>query len=139
MIVVHALTERHVDDATTAIDLIAVVEGNIVRVTVDVAYDSIAFYDAAGARGVTVVVPPTKTARVSRRKPWSSARDRTIRSVKKHRTAQVEEDVGLPSASARGERLLQVQVDHRRWPSGPHARRASHRSPACVQRRESDD
>jgi hypothetical protein len=38
-------------------------------------------YDAVGARGATVVGPPTKTARVSRRKARSSARDRTIRKV----------------------------------------------------------
>ena len=66
----------------TGIDLIAAVDGDMASVTADAAYDSIAFYDAAGARGAQVVVPPTKTARVSRRRPRSSARDRTIRRVK---------------------------------------------------------
>jgi len=51
-------------------------------VTADAAYDTIAFYDAVGARGATVVVPPAKTASVSRRRPRSSARDRTITRVK---------------------------------------------------------
>ncbi len=32
--------------------------------------------------GATVVVPPTKTAKVSRRRPRSRARDRTITNVK---------------------------------------------------------
>ncbi len=41
------------------------------------------FYAAAGARGATVVVPPTSTAKVSRRGPRSRARDRTISAVKK--------------------------------------------------------
>ena len=48
----------------------------------DAAYDTVAFYEAAGGRGATVVVPPHKPARVSRRTPRSSARDRTIAAVK---------------------------------------------------------
>ncbi len=51
------------------------------RVTADAAYDTIGFYDTAGARGATVVVSPTKTARVSGRRPRSRARDRTIEAV----------------------------------------------------------
>jgi IS5 family transposase len=81
VIIAHALTEATVDDATTAIALIKAVDGRLTSVTGDAAYDTIAFYDAAGARGATIVVPPAKTARVSRRKPRSSARDRTIRKV----------------------------------------------------------
>ena len=61
-----------------------------------------AIYEAAGARGATVVVPPTKTAAVSRRGPRPSVRDRTIMTVKQigrrrwktesgsHRRARVE-------------------------------------------------
>ena len=56
---------------------------DIARVTADGAYDTIAFYDTATARGATVVVPPNKTARVSRRRPRSSARDRTITKMRK--------------------------------------------------------
>jgi IS5 family transposase len=102
VIVAHALTDATVDDAMTAIELIRAVDGGVASVTGDGAYDSVAFYDAAGARGAIVVVPPTKTARVSRRRPRSSARDRTIQKVKKigqrrwkkesgyHRQARVE-------------------------------------------------
>ena len=82
VIVAHALTEATVDDATTAITLIGTIHGDVARVTADTAYDTIAFYDAARARGATVVVPPAKTATVSRRRPRSSARDRTIKKVK---------------------------------------------------------
>ena len=46
------------------------------------ASDTVGFYEAAGARGATVVVPPTRTANVSRHGPRSSARDRTILAVK---------------------------------------------------------
>ena len=81
VVVALALTEATVDDATTAIELIQTVDVCVASVTGDAAYDSIAFYDAAGAGGASVVVPPTKTARVSRRRPRSSARDRTIRKV----------------------------------------------------------
>ena len=52
------------------------------RVTADAAYDTVGFYEAAGARGATVVVPPTSTANVSRRGPRSRARDHTILAVK---------------------------------------------------------
>jgi IS5 family transposase len=81
VIIAHALTEATVDDATMAIELIKAVDGRVASITGDAAYDAIAFYDAAGARGATVVVPPAKTARIFRRKPRSSARDRTIRKV----------------------------------------------------------
>ena len=102
VIVAQALTDAQADDATTGITLIDAVEGDLASVTADAAYDTVAFYDAAGARGANVVVPPTKSARVSRRGPRSSARDRTIRMVKKfgrrrwkkkagyHRQARVE-------------------------------------------------
>ncbi len=81
-IIAHALTESTVDDATTGIGLIAAVDDDIARVTADAAYDTIAFYDAAGARDAAVVVTPDKTARVSRRRPRSTARDRTVTAVK---------------------------------------------------------
>ncbi len=82
VIVAQALTEATVDDATTGIHLIDVVAGDLASVTADTAYDTVAIYDAAEARSATVVVPPTKTARVSRRRRRSSARDRTINKVK---------------------------------------------------------
>ena len=102
VIVAQTLTEATVDDATTGIGLIEALDADITSLTADAAYDTIAFYDAATARGATVVVPPNKTARVSRRRPRSGARDRTIRKMKKigrrrwkkeagyHRQAQVE-------------------------------------------------
>ena len=82
VIVAHELTDATVDDAATGVELIEAVGDDIASVTADAAYDTVAFYDAAGARGATVVVPPAKTARVSRRRPRSRARDRTITKVK---------------------------------------------------------
>ena len=102
VIVAQALTDAHVDDATTAVDLIPVVEGKISRVTADAAYDTVAVYEAAGGRGAKVVVPPKRTAAVSRRRPRSVARDRTVKRVQEvgrrrwkkeagsHRQARVE-------------------------------------------------
>ena len=82
VIVAHALTDATGDDATKGVELIEAVNDDIASVTADAASDTVGFYDAAGARGATVVVPPTKTARVSRRRPRSSARDHTINTVK---------------------------------------------------------
>ncbi len=82
MIVAHALTEGNADDATTGIHLIEAVDGDLATVTGDAAYDTVAFYDAAGTRGAGVVVPPTTTAKVSRRRPRARARDCTITTVK---------------------------------------------------------
>ena len=83
VIVAQAVTEPTADDATTGISLIEQVDGDIASVTADAAYDTIAFYEAAWARGARVVVPPAKTASVSRRRPRSGARDRTITRVKR--------------------------------------------------------
>ena len=82
VIVACALTEPMADDAITGISLVDEVDGHLTRVTADPAYDTLAFYGAAGARGARVVVPPTKTASLSRRGARSGARDRTIRRVK---------------------------------------------------------
>ena len=79
---VHTLTEATGDDATTGLDLLTAVEGPLVRVTADAAYDTVAVYETAGARGATVVVPPARTANVSAHGPRSPARDRTITLVK---------------------------------------------------------
>ena len=83
VIVARALTDATADDALTGITLIGAVDGDLASVTADTAYDTLAFYDAATDRDAKVVVPPAKTARLSRRRPRSSARDRTIRTVKK--------------------------------------------------------
>ena len=82
VIVAQALTEGNADDATTALTLIGEIDDNLASITGDAAYDMVAFYEAVGARCANVVVPPTRTASMSRRGPRSSARDRTIRMVK---------------------------------------------------------
>lgn len=109
VIIAQALTAATINDAITGIDLIETLDGDLASVTADAAYDTVAFYDTAGARGATVVVPPNKTARVSRRRPRSSARDRTVQTIKKDRPPSVEEGGWLSSAGPGGERLLSVQ------------------------------
>jgi IS5 family transposase len=79
MIVAQVLTDEHLDDATIGVALIDTVDGDILSVTADAAYDTLAVYGAAEARGGSVVVPPKRTAVTSRRQPRSAARDRTIR------------------------------------------------------------
>ena len=83
MIVAQELTDSTGDDAGTALRLIDSVKGDIKSLTGDAAYDTLAIYDAAGARGARVVVPPFKSAVVSKRGPRSQARDRTIKRIKK--------------------------------------------------------
>ena len=101
-IVAHTLTAGNTDDAPIGLALIETVDADISCVTADGAYDTVAIYEAADVRGATVVVPPTITPAVSRRRPRSSLRDRTIRRVKQigrrqwnkesgyHRQARVE-------------------------------------------------
>ena len=94
VIVAQALTDAHVDDATTAVDLIPVVDGDISSVTADAAYDTIAVYETAGARGAQVVVSPKRTAAVSRRRPRSLARDRTVKRVQEIGRRQWKKETG---------------------------------------------
>ena len=79
---VHTLTGATGDDATTALDLLDAVDGPLVSVTADAAYDTVAVYEASRARGATVVIPPARTANVSGHGPRSPARDRPIMLVK---------------------------------------------------------
>ena len=81
MIAAHVLTDATVDDATVGIALVGAAAGDIASVTADAAYDTVAFYEAASARHAQVVVPPMRTAKVSRHGPRSSVRDRTISDV----------------------------------------------------------
>jgi hypothetical protein len=81
VVVAHALTEPTMDDATTGGGLLEQINDDVASVTADAAYDTVAFYDAAVGRGARGVIPPTKTACVSRRGPRSRARDRTITRV----------------------------------------------------------
>ena len=82
VILVHTLTEATGDDATTALGLLNAVDGPLVRVTTEAAYDAVAVYETATARGATVIIPPAKTANISGHGPRSPARDRTITLVK---------------------------------------------------------
>ena len=86
VIVACALTEPTADDAMTGISLVDEVDGHLTRVTADPAYDTLAFYGAAGARGSRVVISGHAADHRPRRcldgAPRSGARDRTIRRVK---------------------------------------------------------
>ena len=94
VIVAQALTDAAVDDASTGIDLIETIASSARTVTADAAYDTLAFYETANTRGTTVVVPPAKTAKLSRRNPRSSARDGTIRRISKIRRRRWKKEVG---------------------------------------------
>ena len=72
VIVARTLTEASVDDATTGITLIEAVDGALGRVTADAAYDTLGFYEAAGARGATALLHESELARTGA--PGSSNR-----------------------------------------------------------------
>ena len=88
------LTGGNADDAKTGVTLMQAVEHDIASVTADAAYDTIAIYEAANERGAKVVVPPTRTATVSRRGRRSASRNRTIRRVKKVGRRQWKKESG---------------------------------------------
>ena len=94
VIMAQALTEDNVHDATTGVELVQEAPGDLVRVTADTAYDTLAFYDTAGTRGATVVVPPKETACVTGRGPRSEARDRAIEALNRAGRRQWKKDAG---------------------------------------------
>ena len=121
VILVHTLTEATGDDATTALDLLNAVDGPLVSVTADGAYDTVAVYETATARGATVVIPPARTATVSGHGPRSPARDSNDHVGEAARPAPLEEGVRVPSSEPGGEHVLPLQIHHRRWPSRPES------------------
>ncbi len=95
MIVAEVLTDRDVNAARTALDLIDEVKCDIRSITADSAYDTLAIYDAAAARRIEVVVPPSKSATRSRQRRFrTSARDRTIMRVREIGRRQWKKESG---------------------------------------------
>ena len=94
-IVAEVLTDGDVNDAKTALALLDNVEGDIETLTADAAYDTLAIYDVSAARGVEVIVPPSKRATRSRqpRSP-SSDSDCTIMRVKDSGRRQWKKESG---------------------------------------------
>ena len=111
-IVAQALTDEYLDDATIGVALIDTVDGAISSVTADAAYDTLAVYGAAKARGATVVVPPKRTAVVARSTTAVGCSRAYDQQTERDRSPAVEEGVRIPSTGASGERLLPVQVAH---------------------------
>ena len=82
-ILAQVLTDSSSDDANTGLAIIKSVRGKITSVTGDAAYDTVAIYQKAASMGARVVIPPSRSASISRRKPRSAERDKTIRRVNK--------------------------------------------------------
>ena len=139
VIVAHALTEPTVDDATMGIDLIETVDDAIARVTADAAYDTVAFYEAAGMRDATVVVPPSKTAEGGSASAAGARARSHDHGREDARPAPLEAGGRLPSPGAGGECVLSVHIDSRGSASRPVPRRASGRVRGRVSRPEPDD
>ncbi len=93
---IHAqvLTDSSDDDAKTGIKVIKKTKGKLASVTGDAAYDTVAIYEQAGSRGAKVVIPPTRSASVSKRGSRSAERDRTIKRVAKLGRRQWKKESG---------------------------------------------
>jgi len=82
-IVAHHLTGSRVDDASVVGELPGQFSDQVERFTTDGAYDKTAVHDLVTARGADVVVPPTKSARLSRSSAAGvRARNATVESVR---------------------------------------------------------
>lgn len=82
MILARCLTDATTDDAATALALLSTIKGPLASATADGAYDTTAFYEAAGKRGARVVVPPSTAATASGKvRARASPRNRTIERV----------------------------------------------------------
>jgi hypothetical protein len=91
VIIAEVLTDGNADDARTALDLVDAIGGDIASFMADAAYDTIAIYETAGARGAEVIVPPRRSATRSRR---SGTRDRTVRRVRQVGRRQWKKESG---------------------------------------------
>ena len=116
---VHTLTEATGDDATTALDLLTAVEGPLVRVTADAAYDTVAVYETAGGAGCDGRHPTGQDGERLWPRPAVARAGSDDPVGEDARSAPVEEGVRVLSSGPGGERVLPLQVHHRRWPSRP--------------------
>ena len=122
----------------TGLRLIDEVKTDIKSFTGDAAYDTLAIYDAGSRRGAKVVVPPFKTAVVSKRGPRSRARDRTIRRINKAGRRRWKKETGyhrqgtVENAFFRYKKIVGDQT------SCTSSRRATNRSRRRVQCAEPD-
>ena len=84
VIVAQSLTNGNANDASEGLVLLDSTDLAVKSFTGDGAYESVAIYKVAKAKGARVVVPPSKAGRKSRnRKPRSVERDRAIRRIQK--------------------------------------------------------
>jgi len=82
-IVAHHLTGSRADDAGVVGELPSQFSDHVERFTAEGAYDKTAVHDFVTARGADLVVPPTKSARLSRRSAAGAhARNATVGSVR---------------------------------------------------------
>jgi hypothetical protein len=93
-IITPILTDSSGGDAKNGIKIIKKTKGKLASVTGDAAYDTVAIYNQASSRGAKVVVPPTRSASVSKRGPRSAERDRTIKRVNKVGRRQWKKESG---------------------------------------------
>ena len=120
-ILVHTLTEATGDDATTALDLLNAVDGPLVRVTADAAYDTVAVYETANGAGCDSHHPPGQDGEHIWPRPAVARAGSDGHVGETARPAPLEAGVRVPSSGPGGEHVLPLQVHHRRWSSRPES------------------
>jgi hypothetical protein len=87
------VTDNDVSDASVFPTLLSKTDGKIVRLTADGAYDRREVYEAAGRRGAYVVIPPQRSAVISR-DPVLQTRNRHIKRMDRVGRAQWRREKG---------------------------------------------
>ena len=77
-VLAQVLTDSSGDDANTGLGIIEATKGKLASVTGDAAYDTVAIYKKAAARGARVVIPPSRSASVSSRNENAFFRYKTV-------------------------------------------------------------
>ena len=121
---VHTLTEATGDDAATALDLLNAVEGPLVRVTADAAYDTVAVHETAGGAWCDGRHPTGQDGEHIWPRPAVARAGSNDHVDEDARPVPVEAGVRVPSSGPGGERILPLQVHHRRWSSRQEPSRA---------------
>ena len=121
---VHTLTEATGDDTTTALDLLTAVEGPLVRVTADAAYDTVAVLRNGGGAGCDGRRPTGQDGERIWPRPAIARAGSDDHVGEAARPAPVEEGIRVPSSGPGGEHVLPLQVHHRNWSSRPEPSRA---------------
>ena len=111
------LTDNDMTDASVFPTLLGRSDGKIVRLTADGAYDRREVHDAAGGRGAYVVIPPRRSAVISRDPVPQNEKPAHQAHGSGWPSAMVTRERSTPPSSSR-KQFLSLQTNLRTGPSG---------------------